>query len=71
MIDSIREIVEIESPSYDVERSKTVQLWIENEAHKIGLDLEIERIAAEEFGEHLIIRVFPDDAKPYLLLPQF
>jgi glutamate carboxypeptidase len=68
MIDAIREIVEIESPSYDVERSKAVQLWIENEARKVGLDLEIERIPAEEFGEHLIIRAFPGDAKPYLLL---
>ncbi len=68
MIDSIREIVEIESPSYDVERSKTVQLWIENEARKVGLDLEIERIPADGFGEHLIIRAFPGDAKPYLLL---
>ncbi|MDI1241104.1 MAG: M20 family metallopeptidase [bacterium] len=66
MIDAIREIVEIESPSYDVERSKTVVLWIENEARKIGL--EIERIPAEGYGEHLIIRAFPGEAKPYLLL---
>ena len=68
IIDLIREIVEIESPSYDVERSKTVQLWIENEARKIGLDLAIERIAAEGYGEHLIIRAFPGDANPYFLL---
>jgi glutamate carboxypeptidase len=68
MIDATREIVEIESPSYDVERSKTVQLWIENEARKVGLDLEIERIAAEGFGEHVIIRTFPGVSKPYLLL---
>ncbi|MGD9629505.1 MAG: M20 family metallopeptidase [Pyrinomonadaceae bacterium] len=68
MIDAIREIVEIESPSYDVERSKTVVRWIENGARKIGLDLEIERVAAEGFGEHLVIRAFPGDAKPYLLL---
>lgn len=68
IIDSIREIVEIESPSYDDERSKTVVLWIENEARKIGLDLEIERIAADGFGEHIIIRAFPSDAKPVLLL---
>jgi glutamate carboxypeptidase len=68
IIDLIREIVEIESPSYDVERSKTVQLWIENEARKVGLDLAIERIAAEGYGEHLIIRAFPSDAKPYFLL---
>ena len=68
ILDAIREIVEIESPSYDVERSKTVVLWIENEARKVGLDLEVERIPAEGYGEHLIIRAFPGDAKPYLLL---
>jgi len=68
MVAAIREIVEIESPSYDVERSKTVVLWIENEARKVGLDLVIERIPVEEFGEHLIIRAFPGDSKPYLLL---
>jgi glutamate carboxypeptidase len=68
MVDAIREIVEIESPSYDVERSKTVQLWIENEVRKIGLELAIERIPAEGYGEHLIIRAFPGDAKPYFLL---
>lgn len=68
MIDAIREIVEIESPSYDVERSKTVVRWIESEARKAGLDLDIERVAAEDFGEHLVIRAFPGDAKPYLLL---
>lgn len=68
ILESIHEVVEIESPSYDVERSKTMQLWIENEARKIGLDLEIERIPAEGYGEHLIIRAFPGEPKPYLLL---
>jgi glutamate carboxypeptidase len=68
MVDAIRDIVEIESPSYDVERSKTVVDWIENEARKIELDLAIERIPAEGYGEHLIIRAFPGNAKPYFLL---
>ena len=68
IIDSIREIVEIESPSCDPERSKAVVLRVEKEARKIGLDLEIEKIAAEEYGEHLIIRAFPGEAKPVLLL---
>ena len=36
IVELIREIVEIESPSHDVERNKTVVLWIENEARKIG-----------------------------------
>ncbi len=68
MIESIEQIVEIESPSCDVERSKAVMLWVENEARKTGLDLEIEKIAADAYGEHLIIRAFPGDAKPVLLL---
>ncbi len=68
IIASIREIVEIESPSFDAERSKAVVLWVENEARKIGLDLYIEKIPAEEYGEHLIIRAFPGAGKPALLL---
>lgn len=68
IIESIREIVEIESPSYDVERSRAVVLWVENEARKIPLDLEIEKIAADGYGEHLVIRAFRGEAKPVLLL---
>ena len=55
----IREIVDIESPSYDVERSRLVALWIENEARKLSLDVEIEKVPAEKFGDHIIIRAFP------------
>ena len=68
IIISIREIVEIESPSCDAERSRAVVLWIETEARKIGLDLEIQKIPAEEYGEHLIIRAFSGDNKPVFLL---
>ena len=68
IIESIREIVEIESPSGDVERSRAVMLWVENESRKIGLDLEIEKIPAAGYGEHLIIRAFSGDLKPVLLL---
>jgi glutamate carboxypeptidase len=68
IIDLIREIVEIESPSYDVERSRHVVTWVENEARKIGLDLEIERVRAEEYGDHILIRAFPGNQKGVLLL---
>ena len=68
LIESIREIVEIESPSRDAERSKAVMLWVENEARKSGLSLEIERIAAAGYGEHLVIRAFPGREKPVLVL---
>ncbi|MCC6329555.1 MAG: M20 family metallopeptidase [Acidobacteria bacterium] len=68
IIESIREIVDIESPSLDVERSRAVVEFVESEARKIGSGLEIEKIAAEGYGEHLIIRAFPNAAKPVLLL---
>ncbi len=68
LVESIREIVEIESPSNDPERSKAVMLWVENEARKIGLDLEIEKVPADGYGEHLIIRTFAGGEKPLLIL---
>jgi glutamate carboxypeptidase len=68
IVRSIREIVEIESPSCDTERSKAVVLWVENEARNIGLELEIEKVVAAQYGEHLIIRAFPGENKPVLLL---
>lgn len=67
-VDSIRVIVEIESPSRDVERSKAVVSWVENHARKLPLDLQIEKIPSDEYGEHLIIRAFPSDQKGILLL---
>lgn len=68
IIDLIREIVEIESPSYDVDRSSVVMGWVESEARKLALDHTIERIHAEDYGDHLIIRAFPGPGKPVLLL---
>jgi glutamate carboxypeptidase len=67
-VDSIREIVEIESPSYDVDRSKEVVRWVEEEAGSIPLDLEIEKVPAENYGEHILIRAFPAPEKQALLL---
>ena len=67
-VDSIRGIVEIESPSRDVERSKAVVSWVENRARKLPLDLQIEKIPSGEYGEHLIIRAFPSDQKGVLIL---
>ena len=68
IVDLIRAIVEIESPSYDVARSKEVVEWIENEARKISLDLEVDRLPAAKYGEHLILRAFPGDGKSTFLL---
>ncbi len=68
IIDSICKIVEIESPSRDVEGSRKVVDWIESQANNITSNFEIERIFAENYGEHLIIRGFDSDEKPILIL---
>ena len=69
IVNSIVEIVEIESPSYDISGSRNVVDFLEKEARKISDDLNIERIFAENYGEHFILRAFPQsDEKPILLL---
>ncbi len=68
IIGSIREIVDIESPSGDADRSKEVMQWVADQALKTGLDLEIEKVPADGYGEHLVIRAFSGDAEPVLLL---
>ena len=69
-IDLIKELVEIESPSYDIEGIKNVADWLENEAVKVLPEVKVERLFREKYGEHLIIRAFEnvDDKKPVLLL---
>ncbi len=69
IIELIRRIVEIESPSLDYEKSAEVVAWIENELGKIPLELQIEKINAQNCGQHLIVRAFSDSRKkPVLLL---
>jgi glutamate carboxypeptidase len=68
ILDSIYKIVEIESPSRDLAGSRAVVGFIEQQAQLISSDFEIEKIFAEDYGEHLIIRAFPSNEKPILLL---
>lgn len=68
ILNSIREIVEIESPSYDVNKSAEVVGWIENEIRNIPLEFAIEKTKAENYGEHLTIRAFQSESKQILLL---
>lgn len=68
ILDSIREIVEIESPSLNAEKSAEVARWIENETRTIPLELVTEKTVVENCGEHLTIRAFPSDKKQLLLL---
>ena len=66
--EKISEIVEIESPSHDTEGSGNVVRWIESELAKISDNFAIEKIEAENLGEHLIIRAFDSNEKSVLLL---
>ena len=68
ILNSIREIVEIESPSFNVEKSAEVVRWIENKLRENSSELTIEKTAAENYGEHLTIRAFPSERKQILLL---
>ena len=69
ILESIRNLVEIESPSFDVEGSLAAVDFLIREAEKIGVDLQIERIFREDCGEHLVIRAFENvREKPVLLL---
>lgn len=66
---SIHRLVEIESPSFDVEGSRRAVDYLVAEAGKISPDLKIERIFREGYGEHLIIRAFSEiDEKAVLFL---
>ena len=67
-IAAIREIVEAESPSFDAERSFAVADRVENIFRGTGAEINVERIPADGCGEHVIIRAFPGDGKPVLLL---
>jgi glutamate carboxypeptidase len=66
--DEISELVEIESPSHDAERSKAVVDWLESGVQRIGLDVAVERYPTPGDGDHLIIRAFSGESKPVLLL---
>ncbi len=67
ILELIREIVDIESPSHDQPRSREVVDWVERQAYATGADISVERISVAD-GDHLIIRTFASETKPFLLL---
>ena len=67
MVDAIRQIVDIESPSHDAERSREVVDWVEAQFRATGVDLEFERESCAD-GDHLVIRAFPGVGKHTMLL---
>ncbi|HEX8250513.1 MAG TPA: M20 family metallopeptidase [Pyrinomonadaceae bacterium] len=69
ILESIRNLVEIESPSFDVEGSRRAVDFLIKETEKISGNLKTERIFRENYGEHLVIRAFENQSeKPILLL---
>lgn len=67
IVGSIGEIVNIESPSRDAERSRDVTAWIERQAMAAKADVIVERVTVDD-GVHLILRAFWNETKPILLL---
>lgn len=68
MIDEIREIVELESPSLDADSSRRVADWIEEKARGISSGFAVERHVAGGVGEHVIVRAFGGIGKANLIL---
>lgn len=68
VVEDIRSLVDIESPSHNVEQSRKVVDRIVSMARAVAADLEIERIHADNCGDHLLIRAFPSDRRPVLVL---
>jgi glutamate carboxypeptidase len=68
MLAAIADIVEIESPSYNVPQSKLVVEKIVGMFQALPLNIVVERETATDLGEHLIVRAFPSDRKGILLL---
>ena len=69
ILDSICAFVEIESPSRDAAGSREACDFLAAKAEKISSGFQIERRAAENFGEHFLLRAFADsNEKPILLL---
>jgi len=68
MIDAIRALVDIESPSGNIEQSVAMVDRIVEMFRELPVDIEIERYGAEEFGHHVIVRAFASSEKCNLLL---
>ena len=62
ILDSIRKLVEIESPSEDDEGSRAVVDLLVATAHTISGINSVERISVPNYGEHLRVRAFGDQA---------
>ena len=67
IVDAIREVVDIESPSHDAVRSREVVDWVVRQANATGVDVTIERISVDD-GDHIVIRAFPGEGRHTFVL---
>jgi glutamate carboxypeptidase len=68
-VEFIRRVVEIESPSGDVDGSRAVNQLLGDALRTIPAVNHSERITSREFGEHLLVRAFTGDSnEPQTLL---
>ncbi|MEO6656262.1 MAG: M20 family metallopeptidase [Pyrinomonadaceae bacterium] len=67
IVESIREIVDIESPSHDAVRSREVVDWVEREMLATGAPVSVERTSVED-GDHIVIVAFAGAGKHTMLL---
>ncbi len=68
IVSSIREVVDIESPSFDSEQSSRVAHWLTDAFEATGADVSVERVVSEGVGTHIVARAFSGNEKPILLL---
>lgn len=68
LVDRIRELVDIESPSCDESGSRDAVDYVEKIARQNELITGVEREYRKGFGEHLVMRAFSDIAAPQILL---
>ena len=64
ILNQIRQLVDIESPSYDEAGSRNAVDFLVEKAKEINSISSIERIYREGYGEHLIIRTFSQSEIP-------
>lgn len=64
----IREIVDIESPSFDVDQSEKVTAWIEAQAFSLPVSLRVERYIGDGCGKHILIGPFEEPASHTLII---
>jgi glutamate carboxypeptidase len=64
----IGEIVDIESPSFDIGQSEKVTAWIEAQAFSLPVSLRVERYIGGGCGKHLLIGPFDEPASRTLII---